>query len=496
MQLILNLKKDSKTTNNTTYNEQYQTLVNNTKISIEAIKQEQQQRQKELEKLAEQINQTKDKKEHDFLLNELKNQKENLKEEKKIITKISHAVQREDFEDAAKEAGIFAENGTVIYDTPSPATEINTNWLNPTPKQLNKITLQPLGGDTSIRRYTPAPEVMVQRYVSQQPINISLPKFQIKSTEITDAIANNISQYLTPEQLKHKRAETYKQLCLISDKIATASLTQSVEGLRVFDGYEVVNAEYDRRTNFKAVTYKKGNEIVNCFVGTDPKSAKDQKANLQMGFQLVTDQMDLSNQYTKKIIKTYGQTFKIINAGHSEGGSEAIYSGLYNGLETYTYNAFALSKTSLNKLNKERNLSNHNKLITNYRDPHDPISKLFNQDIGQTYIVENQQSAFMAKSPFGAKQAHSLAMMGDCTTATPIREYKRKNRWFIDKIGLVKLTNQDIAEIYEAGLFDIYEEEIDKRLKLNDIIPEDMAQSLVRQGLLEYFDGHFEYLTD
>lgn len=261
LQLILNLKKDSKTTNNTTYNEQYQTLVNNTKISIEAIKQEQQQRQKELEKLAEQINQTKDKKEHDFLLNELKNQKENLKEEKKIITKISHAVQREDFEDAAKEAGIFAENGTVIYDTPSPATEINTNWLNPTPKQLNKITLQPLGGDTSIRRYTPAPEVMVQRYVSQQPINISLPKFQIKSTEITDAIAHNISQYLTPEQLKHKRAETYKQLCLISDKIATASLTQSVEGLRVFDGYEVVNAEYDRRTNFKAVTYKKGRKL-------------------------------------------------------------------------------------------------------------------------------------------------------------------------------------------------------------------------------------------
>ena len=40
------------------------------------------------------------------------------------------------------------------------------------------------------------------------------------------------------------------------------------------------------------------------------------------------------------------------------------------------------------------------------------------------------------------------------------------------------------------------EEEIDKRLKLNDIIPEDMAQSLVRQGLLEYFEGHFEYLTD
>ncbi|PWL79493.1 hypothetical protein DBY21_03160 [Candidatus Gastranaerophilales bacterium] len=497
LQLILNLKKDSKTTNNTTHNEQYQTLVNNTKISIEAIKQEQQQRQKELEKLAEQINQTKDKKEHDFLLNELKNQKENLKEEKKIITKISHAVQREDFEDAAKEAGIFAENGTVIYDTPSPATEINTNWLNPTPKQLNKITLQPLGGDTSqIRRYTPAPEVMVKRYVSQQPINISLPKFQIKSTEITDAIANNISQYLTPEQLKHKRAETYKQLCLISDKIATASLTQSVEGLIVFDGYEVVNAEYDRRTNFKAVTYKKGNEIVNCFVGTDPKSAKDQKANLQMGFGHVTEQMDKANEYTEAIAKRYNKTFKIINAGHSEGGSEAIYSGLYNGLETYTYNTFAPSKTSLNKLNKERNLSNHNKLITNYRDPHDPISKLFNQDIGQTYIVENQQSAFMAKSPFGAKQAHSLAMMGDCNTATPIREYKRKNPWFIDKIGLVKLTNQDIAEIYEAGLFEIYEEEIDKRLKLNDIIPEDMAQSLVRQGLLEYFEGHFEYLTD
>lgn len=122
-----------------------------------------------------------------------------------------------------------------------------------------------------------------------------------------------------------------------------------------------------------------------------------------MGFGHVTEQMDKANEYTEAIAKRYNKTFKIINAGHSEGGSEAIYSGLYNGLEVYTFNCFTINRKTIKEIEQIRGFIAQNQPIINYRDPHDPISKLFNQDIGQTYIVENQQSAFMAKSPFGAK---------------------------------------------------------------------------------------------
>ena len=516
LQTLLKLqtgKKDKQTVNNyetinnsypTTNNYQinqtnsdFQNILNEIHISIESAKQEQKKQQQQLDVLARQISQTKDKNEHAQLLNELQTQKANFENGKRAITKISHAVKRGDYEEAAQEAGIFAQNGTLVYESPSDKIQVDPNMLNPTSKTLDRITLTPLGGEEAqIRRYvSPESNVSSQNIYQSQPLkDVSFPRFNLRQNQLTDTIAKEMNRRQMPEETKHSRAETYKQLCLISDKIALSSLRQNVEGMEVADGYQVIKAEYDTKTNFKAVSYMKGNEIVNCFVGTDAKSSKDHRANVQMGMRKVSEQMNKANKYTEGIVKTYKQTHKIINAGHSEGGSEAMFAGLNNNLEVFTYNTFALSGKTLARIEQDKGVLNHN-LISNYRDPHDPISKLLYRDIGKTYVVENQQSKFMAKSPFGLKQAHALAMMGDCNTAVDIRLYKLQNPWFIDKISTVKLTNKNIEDIYKAGLFDIYEPEIAERLKIHDIIPEQQAQSLVRQGILQYLDGHYEYLT-
>ena len=235
---------------------------------------------------------------------------------------------------------------------------------------------------------------------------------------------------------KHLRAEKYKQLCLISDEIVLSNADNI--GQLVFHGYEVVAKEYEHKTNFKAVAYGKNNEIVVCFVGTDSKCLKDHFANFKMGIGKITEQMKLAEKFQKQIIDKF-QGFEIIVAGHSEGGSEAQYVGLSYGLQTYTYNTFAISKSIIAKAIKNNNGQNFDYLINNYRDSQDPISKLFYKDIGNTYIVENSKLVFIMKMPLGRKVAHSLKNMGDCTAAIPIAVYKKEHPFFVNKVGKVGL---------------------------------------------------------
>ncbi len=225
-----------------------------------------------------------------------------------------------------------------------------------------------------------------------------------------------------------------------------------------------------------------------------------------MGIDNVTRQMKNANTFFDKIQKNYANSYNIAIAGHSEGGSEAIYVGLLNNTKVYTYNAFPLGNDILNKIAESGGSTDYNNLIVNYRDAHDPISKLFNQHIGQTYIVESQQNKFMAKTPFGLKAAHSLVNMGSCQGAIPLEQYKKENPWFIDTIKLVKFTNKTIDSISKAGLYDIYEPEIMERLKVNEIISDSNANQMVEEGQLTYIsgyqkqggsitDGYYEQLT-
>ena len=83
--------------------------------------------------------------------------------------------------------------------------------------------------------------------------------------------------------------------------------------------------------------------------------------------------------------------------GHSEGGTEATVVGIQYGLKTTTFNAYGVGGDYVDK-NK-----NYDDLVTNYRDPHDPVSKL-RANIGTTYITPNTQNWFMSTTPFGSVQ--------------------------------------------------------------------------------------------
>lgn len=71
----------------------------------------------------------------------------------------------------------------------------------------------------------------------------------------------------------------------------------------MFDGENQTNSLkiHDKQSNFKAVAYVKGNEIVICFVGTDPRSIKDHGANLKMGTGEPSRQMEKALVFAKYI---------------------------------------------------------------------------------------------------------------------------------------------------------------------------------------------------
>ncbi len=229
----------------------------------------------------------------------------------------------------------------------------------------------------------------------------------------------------------HSNAELYKQLCLISDKIIL-SKEYNIDK-PVFANYKILNKTFDKKTNFKAVAFVKSNEIVICFVGTDSKSYKDNIANLKMGFGKITRQMQLAVDYVKKIQLKYPK-YKFVTAGHSEGGSEALFAGLSFGIPVFSYNAFCLSDKTKNMAIKNNKNKFFKSLINNYRTSKDLVSKLFYNDIGYTYIVENILPELPHTIIRKTKAAHTLKNMGNCKFAVPIEIYKKEHPHFVDKI--------------------------------------------------------------
>lgn len=280
------------------------------------------------------------------------------------------------------------------------------------------------------------------------------------------------------EQQKHAQANVYKDLCAISN-----DMVKKPEGTEAFDGWIAVKSKHDPKTNFKGVLYAKNGQYVMCFVGTDKFSAKDHAANMKMGLMGKNKQMDFADNFYDLMKDKYNlnaNNCKI--AGHSEGGTEATYVGINNGVQTYTYNAFGISKKLIDK-NK-----NYDDLVVNYRDPHDPVSKM-KSNIGKTYITESTQNALMSRTPLGLIQAHAVVRMGDCTKAQPVEEYKKSNPLFLDKISEAVITREDIAEM-PSDLYSVYENEIDNRMAQNLIPSASDAFVHAANGNMVYVNGY------
>lgn len=257
---------------------------------------------------------------------------------------------------------------------------------------------------------------------------------------------------------KHAMANEYKILCSEANK-----MVKMKNGAVTSNGWTKVDGEYDRRSNFKGVLYEKDGQYALCFVGTDRFSAKDWGANAKMALTGESKQIEFAQNFAKSMFDKHEQlnSENTEAIGHSEGGTEATVVGIQYGLKTTTFNAYGVGGEYVDK-NK-----NYDDLVTNYRDPHDPISKL-KENVGTTYITPNTQNWFMSTTPFGSVQSHGIDNMGDCTQSVPVNEYKKSHPLFINKITDVDITRQDIANM-EPELFKIYESEIDNRLANNQI---------------------------
>lgn len=256
---------------------------------------------------------------------------------------------------------------------------------------------------------------------------------------------------------KHAMANEYKILCSEAN-----SIVKMKNGAVTSNGWTKVDGEYDRRSNFKGVLYEKDGQYAICFVGTDRFSAKDWGANAKMALTGNSKQIELAQEFAEKMRDKHGLNSENTQSiGHSEGGTEATAVGIQYGLQTTTFNAFGVGK-KYTKSDK-----NYDNLITNYRDPHDPVSKL-KENVGTTYITPNLQNDFMSTTPFGSIQAHGINRMGDCDNAVPVNYYKKTHPAFIDKISEKSISRKDIGEM-NSDLFRVYEKEIDKRLATNNI---------------------------
>lgn len=257
------------------------------------------------------------------------------------------------------------------------------------------------------------------------------------------------------EKEQHFLANEYKILCKEGDEMSK----KNQKGEDTSNGWKVVDNNRDN-SNFKGVLYRKDDKYVLCFVGTDKFSIKDHGANLKMAITDSNQQIEDAKSFADRMKVEYSLTpSNTVSIGHSEGGTEATHVGIANNFKTVTFNAFGVSKRELK--------GNYDDLVTNYRDPHDPISKM-HANVGKTYITPSTQNKLMKTTPFGSVQSHGIKNMGDCDRAIPLEEYKEKNPMFLDKITEAEITREDIAQM-DSDLFRIYETEIDARLKNNQI---------------------------
>ncbi len=308
--------------------------------------------------------------------------------------------------------------------------------------------------------------------------NFSFKKPELGEYELTEE-----------EKLLHANSNVYKQLCEQADAM---SKTKEY-GKEALDGWKVKDNYYDPKSNFKGVLYEKDGKYALAYAGTERPSLKslggwkDWGANLKMGITGDNAQNKKAREFAKKMIGDYGLTPEnTVSLGHSEGAFEATNVGLDNGFKTYTFNGFGVHKR---RLPEGVDTSN----VINYRDAHDPVSKL-HANVGKTYITPSTQNQFMSTTPFGSIQSHSIKNMGNCMQSLPVEEYKKRNKLFLDKISDAEITREDIAQM-DSKLFALLEPEIDERLKNRQILPSSYIPRSLYRGNGGNARGYYRRIT-
>ncbi len=262
-----------------------------------------------------------------------------------------------------------------------------------------------------------------------------------------------------------------KELCSVSEKYAT----ESKPGDK-YKNWEVVMTNHDKDSNFKAVAFKKDDQIVVCYVGTSRKlneAARDWGANAKMSVGKASEQMKQADEFYQRVAASeQAQGANISLGGHSEGGSEAQYVSIKNGgIPTYTYNAFMTGN-----MWSEGQQNQYGGSIVNFRHPDDAVSKL-GTDIGYQVIVPSN-SRSNVKQYGDATFSHKIDNMGDCNLGVPEKVYKQTHPNFAEKIKNTVITRENISKM-EPETYKLYENTIllrhDKKSIPNELGAKKMA---------------------
>lgn len=289
------------------------------------------------------------------------------------------------------------------------------------------------------------------------------------------------------EEERHKKAREFKDMFSdIGDNLKNEQKLKEYNK----NGWTYLDHRFDKDSNYKAVAMKNDQtgEIAIFNMGTNKWNRKDQKANWDMIRNKSPQQFDKANEYHKELRDLYGKTYKINSIGHSEGGSESQYVGLFNkDTDVYTFNAYGIGRNKeLQDQIKNSDLSN----IYNYRDSRDPVSK-HGKNIGKEYVVESEGKRIL---PFGYLKYHGIKNMGNIVNPTEIEEYKKKHPKFVNDMQNMLLTSEDVGQM-DSDTFDFYEPYIDELLRKGLLLPSyELEKRIAKGAKIRRYNGHYQLL--
>lgn len=261
-----------------------------------------------------------------------------------------------------------------------------------------------------------------------------------------------------------KKAQDYRDLCDESGNIFK-TMPKVIKTKKQKIDYEVLEKYHDK-TNCKAILFRKDDEYIVSFFGTDFSNVKDLGTNVAMVAGKYPKQFKKAEQFTRDMIKKYNIPHEKLTAiGNSEGGAEAIHvKGTLGIKEVYTYNGYV---PRLNKYSVE-NLQDNN--FYNFRTANDVVSKA-GHVIGQDFIVplEMENGGSPKNGPLGIGDWHRIKNMGDCRMAKFATEYENENPNWKNKYKLGILKSYEIGDIPD-GLYPIFDEAINDRINNQAIV--------------------------
>lgn len=178
---------------------------------------------------------------------------------------------------------------------------------------------------------------------------------------------------------------------------------------KIPSNWQKIATQENPKTGFYGEVYKRNNEIVIVYRGTDtnkynlPEIKDFLIGDTPMGFGLKSGQYNDAKKLYNNVNQKYGNK-RIVLTGHSLGGSLAQIVSAETGRKAVTFNAYGTGDILLNMGYKNQRLLD----ITNYGNKNDNIfQKKLNRQPGTTYIT-NSDLNIGKTAQFGDKEFHMI----------------------------------------------------------------------------------------